>query len=394
MKIAFVSDVVYPFSVGGSEYRLFMLDKNLVKMQSSVRFFVGKWWDGPSRFDRFEGIRMSRRLYRSRRHSIRHQRTLSEPLSFTAGLMLKALFCDEAYDIIEMNASPLLHFALIPVIRRCKMGRKACIVAALHEIWLDAWRQYYGGLDSYLGIFLERYAFSHADHIITMTWDNKSKLVKCGVDPEKISVIRPGIDHLGIQRIPEDKDLLGYDVFFSGRLVREKGPHILLKAIGLIHDRYGRDIRTGIIGDGPLKAELMHLSDDLRIRDQVEFLDFQPRTRLIQIMKASKILAYPMAPEGGWSIVMMEANSAGLPVITSRVSPVGVGWEIVRDGYNGYLSDGTVSDFAEKLLLLLEDEGSQKRMGENGKKYAEEFDWGNIAKQTFAVYEGLVRHRK
>jgi glycosyltransferase involved in cell wall biosynthesis len=67
-----------------------------------------------------------------------------------------------------------------------------------------------------------------------------------------------------------------------------------------------------------------------------------------------------------------------------------VGWEIVKDGYNGFLTDGSYVDLAEKILFLLDDENLRKRMGENGKKFAKQFDWKNIAEETFKLYKKLI----
>jgi len=381
---------MYPFTIGGSEYRLFALRKYLKDKPCEVYFFVGKWWSGPSKYKNLEGLFITRNLYRKSHKFLKSRRTRLEPLCFTIALLFKTLFHDTMFDIIEFNSTPLLHYILLPIIRNCKIGRRARIIATLHEVWLDAWKEYYGGFDSYLGFFLENYAATHVDHIITISHYNKSKLVKLGLDPTKISVIRPGVDYYEIERSPVESNVKGYDIVFCGRLTEEKRLDILLKAVSLIKEKYHKNIKVGIIGDGIIKNELISLSSSLGVDQQVSFHNFEQRPTLINILKNSKMFVYPLAPEGGWSIAMLEANAAGLPLITSKTSPVGVGWEIVKDGYNGFLTDGSYVDLAEKILFLLDDENLRKRMGENGKKFAKQFDWKNIAEETFKLYKKLI----
>jgi glycosyltransferase involved in cell wall biosynthesis len=390
IEIAFISDVMYPFTIGGSEYRLYSLRKYFKEKQCNMHFFVGKWWSGPSNYKDLEGVFITRRLYQQNIDSSKSRRALLEPISFTIALAFKILHHNKSYDIIEMNFSPLLHYLLIPLIRKSKMGSKARIIITLHEAWLDKWKEYYGGLESYIGFLIEKYAIKHADHIVTISYYNKSKLIKNGTEGDKISVIRPGIDYWEIQRIKKEDTAEGYDVVFSGRLTKEKGLDILLKAISFIKKKKNKNIKVGIIGEGPIKNELINLSNSLGISQQIVFHGFVSRSSLISILKESKIFVYPLAPEGGWSIAMLEANAAGLPLITSKVSSVGVGWEIVKDGYNGYLTNGTYVDLAEKILLLLEDETTRRKMGENGIIFAKQFDWKKIADETFNLYKKLI----
>jgi len=389
IKIAYISDVMYPFTIGGSEYRLYCLRKYLKNKPCELHFFVGKWWKGPYRYKELEGLFITRKIYGGNNISEKTHRTLLEPLSFTISLFFKIIFSNTEFDIIELNYTPLFHYALIPIIRCCKIGKSARLIATFHEVWLDKWKEYYGGFESYVGFFLENYAAKHVDHIITISKHNKLKLIKWGIDPAKISVIRPGIEYHEIQKILNENEK-GYDIVFCGRLTNEKRLDTLLKAISLIKKKYHENVTVGIIGEGLIKNELITLSKSLGVYQQVSFRDFVPRHNLISILKNSKIFVYPAAPEGGWSIAMLEANAAGLPLITSKVSPVGVGGEIVLDGYNGFLTNGSYIDLAKKILLLLNDEALREKMGKNGKEFAKQFDWKNIAEETFNLYKRLI----
>ena len=60
--------------------------------------------------------------------------------------------------------------------------------------------------------------------------------------------------------------------------------------------------------------------------------------------------------------------SLGIPTI---MSPVGVNSEIITNGENGFLADGT-ADWVEKISLLIENENLRKVLGEKGKETVQE----------------------
>ena len=44
MKIAFVSDAIYPYNKGGKEKRIYEISTRLAKRSHNVHVFCMKWW--------------------------------------------------------------------------------------------------------------------------------------------------------------------------------------------------------------------------------------------------------------------------------------------------------------------------------------------------------------
>ena len=93
-------------------------------------------------------------------------------------------------------------------------------------------------------------------------------------------------------------------------------------------------------------------------------------------LQEADIFAFPSAYEG-MPLALTEAMAAGLPSIGYKSCP-SVN-ELIINGYNGFLCEDGIDDFAEKLKILMQDAVLRKKMGENAhesmKQFAPEKIW-------------------
>jgi glycosyltransferase involved in cell wall biosynthesis len=69
-----------------------------------------------------------------------------------------------------------------------------------------------------------------------------------------------------------------------------------------------------IAGDGPERAWLRSLSEEVGGSDAVRFLGHVPRDEIVDLLKNSDVLAHPsLHDSGGW--VCLEAMASGVPVV-------------------------------------------------------------------------------
>ena len=102
------------------------------------------------------------------------------------------------------------------------------------------------------------------------------------------------------------------------RLVPEKGIACFLHAAEDVQ-RTLAHASFVVIGDGPLRAELVALSERLGIASRVHFLG--ARTDGPQLVAELDVLAVPSLSEGT-PLVTLEALSAGVPIVASRVGGI------------------------------------------------------------------------
>lgn len=91
----------------------------------------------------------------------------------------------------------------------------------------------------------------------------------------------------------------------------------------------------------------------------------------------------------GFPNVVMEAMSAGRPVVATRVGAIP---ELVREGKDGFLHNvGDVVGLCESLQFLLSDSKTRNRMGQNAKqRILEDFTSDRLAQRALLQYSSLL----
>lgn len=113
-----------------------------------------------------------------------------------------------------------------------------------------------------------------------------------------------------------------------------------------------------LIGDGPLRPDLEHLSAKLGLLERVRFLGI--RTDVPDLLRASDVFILTSVSEAA-SLTLLEAMAASLPVVVTRV---GGNPEIVRENLDGLLVPQSHSAAAAAALdRILRDPGLAMRLG-------------------------------
>jgi glycosyltransferase involved in cell wall biosynthesis len=149
----------------------------------------------------------------------------------------------------------------------------------------------------------------------------------------------------------------------AGRLVRQKGFDVLLRALALVADV---PWTASIAGDGKLRRRLERLTAALRLETRVTFVGHLDR--LDGFYAATDLLVVPSRYEG-FCYVAAEAALAGICVVASDVSSLR---EVVRDGETGLLVvPEDPRSFATAIRGLLSDPDHRAALGRRAKEEAE-----------------------
>ncbi len=175
-------------------------------------------------------------------------------------------------------------------------------------------------------------------------------------------------------------------VIAVGRLVTVKQFNVLLKSWSKITENH-QDWKLEIYGDGPEGGRLKALAQDLDILDSVTF---HPFTREIASVYArSSILCHPALFEG-FGLVVAEALALQVPVIAFS-DCTGVN-QLVAHEKNGVLvtRDNAVVTLAEGLEKLMIDEGLRTRLGHNGPKSIESYNFEVYRQRWLDLIESIA----
>ncbi len=217
------------------------------------------------------------------------------------------------------------------------------------------------------------------------------------IHPERIRVIRNGID--ATEYAPDQRtwvlDRYGIDparpyVLFVGRITRQKGLPVLLRAAAGLASEAQLVICAGAADTPELLAEVTELTDSLRAsRSGVLWINqMLPKHEVIQLLTHAEVFACPSVYEP-LGIVNLEAMACATAVVASRTGGIP---EVVADGETGLLVPPDEPEpLADALNALLRDPGRAAAMGQAGRKRAvAEFSWQTIAAQTADLYRELV----
>lgn len=371
MKIAFLYNTVYPYVKGGVEKRIYELAKRLSK-HHEVYIIGYRYWNNsnPKHYGniKYYGTAPPAKLYSSNRRSI------GEAIYYTA-TMAKAIdiIAKEKIDIVDVQNTPYLHYPVLHLAKKLKLLPKTKLLLTWHEAWREYWYEYLGKHLGIIGYTVERLLAKLSKNNITVS--KRTKLILETLGAKNITIIPNGIDYKLIQNIPPSKEHQS-DIIYAGRLTYEKKVETLIQAVYQLKQE-NKDIKCIIIGHGPKKPLLRKLIQQLHLQDNIKLLDpVNPYTKYVSVLKASKVFVLPSTREG-FSITTLEANAAGLPVITFK-HPLNAANDLIINGYNGYkipVNSNILADYIIKSLDMY------KLMKKHSVRLASLYEWDNIVKE-------------
>lgn len=227
------------------------------------------------------------------------------------------------------------------------------------------------------------WAARRAAKISTVSAALKERLVEMGVSPEKITVIRNGVDLAlfepsGRDDIRETLGLQGFTLLSVGNLVASKGHHLAIEML-----LQAPDVTLVIAGDGPERAALNELAARLRVHDRVRFLGSVKQAVLVDYYKAADAMVLASQREG-WANVLLESMACGTPVVASDIA--GTREVVCTDAAGvlfGELSAGGLAAAVRSIRANYPSRDATRR-------YAEQFCWNAPTQGQIRLYEQMI----
>jgi len=211
------------------------------------------------------------------------------------------------------------------------------------------------------------------------------KMASLGMPAERITVLRNGVDPDAFYTVPraEARARLGLCegaryVLGIGNFVVEKGFDVLVRAVAKLPDA-----RLLLIGEGPLRATLETLAQDVA-PGRVELRGNMPQAELPFAYSAVDVLGLPSLREG-WPNVVLEAMACGVPV---AAAPVGGVPEMLLPDAPGMLVESREPDTWSYALATLIDAAHPR---EAVRRYALRFGWDDVIAAQCALYERVAQ---
>jgi len=299
---------------------------------------------------------------------------------------LKAVAKRVRPDIIETH-SVKSHFLL----RLSGLSRQYPWIAFHHG---------YTATDSKMRIYnkLDRWSLRAAHRVVTVSAAYKRLLESVGIGSSMIRVVPNAIDPASFRDqsprlVRELREQLGLTsgsrmILAVGRLSAEKGHIHLIKALASLrrnHPEY--DASLVIVGDGPEQHLLTRAARSLGVSERLTLAGHVGDPRAYYL--AADVLALPSLMEGSPN-VLLEAMTAGIPIVATRVGGVP---EMIENEVNGLLVEpsdfGSLSTAMHNVFSV---PGLSGKLAQNGKSVAATF-YSPAARTRVLIdlYHDLVR---
>lgn len=201
-----------------------------------------------------------------------------------------------------------------------------------------------------------------------------------GVDPNALAQwgSSDGVrDELGL---PADAPLFGTVANFRP----QKGHRDLVRAATYVRQAVP-DARLLLVGQGPAEEEVRRDVRELGLEGTVLFLG--QRTDAPRVAGSLDVFVLPSLFEG-LAIALIEAMALGRASVVTGVGGLG---EVIRNGENGLVvPPADPKALAHAIVTLLEDEGLRRRLGEQARRRAADFDIRKAVGRMQQVYEELL----
>jgi glycosyltransferase involved in cell wall biosynthesis len=170
-------------------------------------------------------------------------------------------------------------------------------------------------------------------------------------------------------------------LLFVGRLVKEKDLDDLVAADGILRAR-GRRYRLGLVGDGPMRAEL-----EERL-PQAHFTGTVTGETLHRWFASADAFVFPSTTETFGNVVLESAASGVPAVVADRGGVV----DVVRHGVTGLIARANDPlDFAAKVEALLAHPARARRLGVQARALARSASWTEVNRGLIGRWEEVVK---
>jgi glycosyltransferase involved in cell wall biosynthesis len=269
---------------------------------------------------------------------------------------------------------------LLVTMHSTEMGRRDGLHSQtekmIHET--EAWLTY----EAWKVICCSNYMVSHVRWAFGLPED-KLVMIPNGVNPKVYKTTNFKGEKIVRKKfaLPEEKIVL-----YVGRLVYEKGIHILVNAAPKILEKVNS--KFVIVGSGYMKEQLSNIVKSMNLKDKILFTGFVEDKVLLQLQKCADVSVVPSLFEP-FGIVALEAMAAGSPVVVSDTG--GLSEIVDHDSTGVKVYPNNPDSLAWGITKILLDEKYSKQIRKNALiKIREKYDWKKIALQTKQIYKSVL----
>ena len=381
LKVAQVGVYFVPFMVGGVEWYMYNISKELVRMGNEVHVFTADSYMGSKhpKEEIIDGIFV---------HRIPLKLDLTYRFKVWDGLAdaIKGINFDivHAYDYAQPHTPIALKVGK-------ELGSKTFVtVFDIHSMIPRPWYKQIPmrRIEKYFA----RKVFPLSDKVLVRAPELVPPLIELGVPKDKLVVTPSGIldealEQADGKRFRERIGIEGHPVIlYLGRMNPLKGPQHILEAAPKVLSEFPNAVFLFIGPDQrQYTRKLLSRAKELHIESKVKILGpIYDQKLKMQAYACCDVFVLPTSYEGT-SQAIFEAMAQGRPIISTRTGGIP---SQITDGKDGLLLPLPVSaeELAQNIICVLSDEQKAITLGKNARSKAESFTYTYLADQLINLY--------
>jgi glycosyltransferase involved in cell wall biosynthesis len=242
-------------------------------------------------------------------------------------------------------------------------------------------------------VWLEKLTYRVSDVVMATNESYRALAIsRGGLDPQDAFVVRNGPDLATFKLVPPQPALKygkPYLVGYVGTMSIQEGLDILIDVALRMKTQGRRDVHFTCVGGGPGLAGLRQMVKDKNLEDTVNFTGRVSDKELLEVLSTADVCVNPDKPcemnDISTMIKIMEYMALGKPIVQFNLKE---GRFSAGDASLYSDNHDLVTDFANKILWLLEHPEERQRMGEFGRERVEQqLAWEYSVGNLLAAYD-------
>jgi len=272
------------------------------------------------------------------------------------------------------------------------LTERMATVATCHDLIPIILRGSYLGVKNRIYFRWARKAYNGVSGIVAISHAVKQSLMDYfDIPPEKIAVIYHGVEGRFFENPGVKSPFAEHPYFlYAGGADKRKRLDLILTAYASIKNDIPEHLVLCGGWDRIQKIKLFLMIKKLGITDCVHILKHVADKELVALYRGATAFVFPSLYEG-FGLPVLEAQAAGCPVITSRLSALP---EVAREAavyLEGTDEDENIVQLTAAMLELSTDIQKREELRTQGLVNAASFTWEKTASDTLSVYQKVLK---
>lgn len=298
---------------------------------------------------------------------------------------IKRIVKEGKFDIVQSN---LVHADLWMACIKFLFQRKMKLISVKHG-FSEKYAAKYGfntkRLNRSFYVWVQRLSGIMTNRNVTISRGIYDLYVKGKISKaKKTEIVYYGLSHAHIQNTGFIKNDFNRYAIILGRLVKYKGHEFVIHAWKKVKE-HNPLLKLYIVGGGSYQEELVRLTSDLGLNEQVIFCGYQPNPHHVLHFAEFSVVSSIFE---GFGLITLESWYHKKPVIAFDVPALN---EVIDDEQNGLLAEPfNTEKLAGKIIRLFNDQEAALKMGEKGySKLMKDYTLKRMSDQMIDIYKKI-----